>query len=119
VTIHAGVPIVNLAFENLTLQPPRMMGFFCIPAARSSGLRPTCWPRRGGRVLDTYGLAMSDVIRCTVYLADMMEWGKFNQIYRALLNPPYPARSAVGVNGLALGARVELECVAYSPRQKG
>ena len=69
------------------------------------------------RVLDRYGLDSSDIIRCTVYLADMTEWGQFNQIYRALLEPPYPARSAIGVNGLALGARVELECVAYSTQQ--
>jgi enamine deaminase RidA (YjgF/YER057c/UK114 family) len=45
-------------------------------------------------------------------LADIAEWAAFNEVYRSFFSPPYPARSALGANGLALGARVEVECIA-------
>ncbi len=48
-------------------------------------------------------------------LADMSEWSMFNEVYVSFCSPPYPARSALGVNGLALGARVEVECIAAIP----
>jgi reactive intermediate/imine deaminase len=63
-------------------------------------------------VLRAYGLEMSDVVKCTVFLADMKEWPAFNEVYREFFVPPFPARSALGANGLALGARVEVECIA-------
>jgi reactive intermediate/imine deaminase len=66
-------------------------------------------------VLEQHGSGVEAVVKCMVFLADMAEWAKFNAVYREFFKPPYPARSAVGVNGLALGARVEIECVAYSP----
>lgn len=68
------------------------------------------------RVLERHGLTMRDVIKCMVFLTDMAEWAEFNEVYREFFEPPYPARSAVAVDGLALGARVEVECVAFSPR---
>ncbi len=64
--------------------------------------------------LRAHGLDLSDVVKCTVMLADIGEWGEFNAIYQRYFSPPYPARSALGVNGLALGARVELECLAVA-----
>lgn len=63
-------------------------------------------------VLKANDLVLSDVIKCTVMLADMAEWETFNTVYRSYFSPPYPARSAMGVNGLALGAKVEVECLA-------
>ena len=45
-------------------------------------------------------------------LADMKEWGAFNDVYKTYFNAPYPARSAFGANGLAFNARVEVECIA-------
>lgn len=63
-------------------------------------------------ILETHGLTMSDVVKCTVMLADIAEWGAFNEIYQTYFTEPYPARSAFGANGLALGARVEVECIA-------
>jgi enamine deaminase RidA (YjgF/YER057c/UK114 family) len=45
-------------------------------------------------------------------LADMSQWGDFNQVYQQYFTPPYPARSALGANGLALGGLVEVECWA-------
>ena len=63
-------------------------------------------------VLERRGLTFSDVVKCTVFLADVAEWSEFNAIYRSYFKPPYPARSALGANGLALGARLEVECIA-------
>jgi enamine deaminase RidA (YjgF/YER057c/UK114 family) len=46
-------------------------------------------------------------------LADMSEWGTFNEVYKTFFfSDKYPARSALGANGLALGGRVEIECIA-------
>jgi len=62
--------------------------------------------------LETHGYTMRDVVKCTVMLADIAEWATFNEVYIAFFAPPYPARSALGANGLAMGARVEVECLA-------
>jgi 2-iminobutanoate/2-iminopropanoate deaminase len=65
-------------------------------------------------VLEDNGLSFRDVFKCTVMLADMSRWDDFNKIYVTYFNPDrLPARSAFGTNGLALGAEVELECLAY------
>jgi len=45
-------------------------------------------------------------------LADMAQGSTFNEVYRSFFSGQFPARSAFGVNGLALGARVEIECIA-------
>jgi|SRR5687767_14871077 2-iminobutanoate/2-iminopropanoate deaminase len=63
--------------------------------------------------LEAHGYSMSQVVKCTVMLADMSEWGTFNEVYKTFFTGGrYPARSALGANGLALGARVEVECIA-------
>ncbi|MBM3907207.1 MAG: RidA family protein [Gemmatimonadetes bacterium] len=65
------------------------------------------------RVLAAIGLSMDRVVKCTVFMADMKEWDAMNAVYRTYFSAPnYPARSALGVNGLALNARVEIECIA-------
>ena len=66
-------------------------------------------------VLAAHGLALKDVVRVQVMLADMAEWPAFNDVYRSVFAPPWPARSAFGANGLALGARVEIEVFAVAP----
>ena len=63
-------------------------------------------------VLERHGSSMDKVVKCTIFLADMKEWPAFNAIYRQYFSGHYPARSAFGANGLALGARVEVECIA-------
>ena len=68
-------------------------------------------------VLESNGATLADVVKCTVFMADIAEWGAFNNVYREFFTKPYPARSALGANGLALGARVELECMAYVPKK--
>lgn len=66
-----------------------------------------------GQVLARRGLGYEDLAKCTVLLADMKEWPTFNRIYAGYFKPGhYPARAAMGVNGLALGGRVEVDCVA-------
>jgi len=60
-----------------------------------------------------FGSSMDRVVKCTVFLADMAEWGAMNEVYRTYFPNP-PARSALGVSGLALGARVEIECIAVT-----
>lgn len=57
------------------------------------------------------GATMDDIVKCSVFMADMTEWPAMNEIYRQFFTRP-PARSALGANGLALGAKVEIECLA-------
>jgi len=63
------------------------------------------------QTLQTFGSSMDKVIKCTVFLADMREWGAMNDVYRTFFPNP-PARSALGTSGLALNSRVEIECIA-------
>ena len=64
-------------------------------------------------VLHGQGLGLGNLVRCTVMLADMAEWPAFNEVYAGFFaGQPTPARSAFGCTGLALGARVEIECTA-------
>jgi reactive intermediate/imine deaminase len=62
--------------------------------------------------LERYGSSLDHVVKVTVMLADMAEWAAMNQVYVTYFPSHLPARSALGANGLALGARLEIECVA-------
>lgn len=64
--------------------------------------------------LEAHNLSMSDIVKCTVMMADISEWSTFNKIYITYFDKSYPARSAFGANGLALNARVEVDCIAVS-----
>lgn len=66
-------------------------------------------------VLQRHGANLGDLVKCTVMLADIKDWPAFNAVYQQYFKPPFPARSAFATTGLALGARVELECMAYVP----
>jgi reactive intermediate/imine deaminase len=61
--------------------------------------------------LEQFGSSADRVVKCTVFLADMNEWAAMNDVYRTYFRNA-PARSALGASGLALGARVEIECIA-------
>ena len=63
------------------------------------------------QTLQTFGSSMDKVVKCTVFLADIQEWGAMNEVYRTFFPNP-PARSALGTSGLALDSRVEIECIA-------
>jgi reactive intermediate/imine deaminase len=62
--------------------------------------------------LEKYGSSMSEVVKCTVFLADIAEWGAMNEVYMTYFPVNPPARSALGASGLALNSRVEIECFA-------
>lgn len=70
-------------------------------------------------VLRAHGSSLSRVVKCTVFLDDIGEWDAFNEIYRGFFSDPYPARSALGADGLALGAAVEVECLAAAGPESG
>lgn len=65
------------------------------------------------RVLEAAGLGFEDLVKCTVFLADIADYAAMNEVYVTYfegMEPP--ARSAMAGSGLALGARVEIECIA-------
>jgi 2-iminobutanoate/2-iminopropanoate deaminase len=66
-------------------------------------------------VLERHGASLDTVVKCTVFLADIADWGAFNGVYLEFFRGNLPARSALAASGLAIGARVELECVAHVP----
>lgn len=66
-------------------------------------------------VLVKSGSSLDRVVKCTVFMADMREWDAMNEVYTTYFPRNKPARSALGANGLALGARVEIECIAAVP----
>ena len=66
------------------------------------------------RVLEQNGSSLDRVVKCTVFLADIREWQDFNEIYVTYFRARKPARSAMGASGLALGARVEIECIGVT-----
>jgi 2-iminobutanoate/2-iminopropanoate deaminase len=70
-------------------------------------------------VLEANGSSMDRVVKCLVMLADMTEWGDMNRVYVTFFPDHLPARSAMGASGLALGARVEIECIAVAGPQRG
>ncbi len=65
------------------------------------------------RTVEAVGSSMDKIVKCTVMMADMAEWDRMNVVYREFFTPgKLPARSAFGTSGLALNARVEIECIA-------
>jgi len=63
-------------------------------------------------ILERNGSSLDRVVKCTVFLADIGEWPAMNEVYRQYFTQNPPARSAMAAQGLALNARVEIECIA-------
>ncbi len=63
-------------------------------------------------ILAAAGLELSDVVKTTVLLADIADFGAMNEVYAEFFAEPYPARSAFAVKDLPKGALVEIEMVA-------
>ena len=63
-------------------------------------------------ILERHGSSLERVVKVTVMMADMGDWPAMNKVYVKYFQGQMPARSAMGVNGLALGGRVEIECIA-------
>ena len=66
-------------------------------------------------VLAADGLGFEDLIKCTVFLADIADYAAVNEVYATYFPSDPPARSALAGSGLALGALVEIECIAAYP----
>lgn len=66
-------------------------------------------------ILERHGSSLEHVAKCTVFLRDMAEWPALNEVWVEYL-PNKPARSALAASGLAVGARVEIECIAAAER---
>lgn len=69
------------------------------------------------KTLKDYGYTLSDLVKCTIFLASMDDWEVMNEVYRSFFpDNRFPARSAFGVNKLALNGHVEIECIAAKAR---
>jgi 2-iminobutanoate/2-iminopropanoate deaminase len=64
-------------------------------------------------VLRVTGRDLSHVVKITVYLADMSDFAAMNAAYQRHFEAPYPARTAIEVKALPLGARIEIDCIAH------
>ena len=67
-------------------------------------------------ILRAAGLELTDVVKTTVFLADMGDFAAMNAVYATFFSEPFPARSAVAVKTLPKGALVEIECIASRNR---
>lgn len=63
-------------------------------------------------IMQAAGLSLANVVKTTVFLADMADFAAMNEVYSTFFSEPYPARSAVAVKTLPKGALVEIECIA-------
>lgn len=63
-------------------------------------------------ILEAAGASLDDVVKTTVFLSDMDNFGAMNEIYAQFFSEPYPARSAVAAKDLPLGGLVEIEVIA-------
>jgi 2-iminobutanoate/2-iminopropanoate deaminase len=67
-----------------------------------------------GQVLTAAGATFADVVRCTVYLADVLDFDAMNAVYQELFPEPRPSRTTIGCQ-LRLERKVEIDCVAVLP----
>lgn len=70
-----------------------------------------------GTILQAAGSSLDRVFKCTVFLADIADYAAMNEVYAGFFPGDPPARSTVAGSGLALGARVEIECMAVAGRK--
>ena len=68
------------------------------------------------QVLQAAGTDLSRVVKTTVFLSDMDNFGAMNEVYAEFFSQPFPARSAIAVRTLPKGALVEIECIAEAQR---
>ena len=66
-------------------------------------------------ILEAAGVSFADVVKATIYMTDISLYGEVNKVYGSYFSDPYPAREAVCVKELPLGARVEISMVAVKP----
>jgi reactive intermediate/imine deaminase len=100
----------NLLFLSGQIGTPSQTANAVVPGGIEAETRQTMENIKD--VLQRTGSSMDRVVKCTVMMADMREWDRMNVVYATYFPTNKPARSALGANGLALGARVEIECWA-------
>lgn len=115
VALPAGLPFSEAVRVDRTLYLSGQIGIRpgtleLVPGGLEAEARQTMENIRA--TLEAYGYEMRDVVKCTVMIDDISRWGEFNAVYVEFFEEPYPARSAFGSDGLALGAVVEVECIA-------
>jgi 2-iminobutanoate/2-iminopropanoate deaminase len=66
-------------------------------------------------VLEAGGSSLDQVVKCTVLMTDLSEFAAMNKVYAEFFKAPCPARATFQVGGLALGAKIEIECIALKP----
>lgn len=64
------------------------------------------------KIMEAAGLSLANVVKTTVFMADMADFAAMNEVYATFFSEPYPARSAVAVKALPKGVLVEVECIA-------
>ncbi len=62
------------------------------------------------------GADLEDVVKCSVFLADVKDFDAMNEVYAEVFGPYKPARTTVGAGMVALGMKVEIDCIAYRPK---
>ena len=121
---HIGEPTLNgqrLPFSN-AVRVGDMLYLSGALGVKSDGTLPAGIEAQTRQTMDTIGatlkgqgLGFGDIVKCTVMLDNMADWPAFNKVYVTYFpDKKFPARSAFGADGLALGALVELECWAYA-----
>jgi 2-iminobutanoate/2-iminopropanoate deaminase len=63
-------------------------------------------------VLAAAGSSLDDIVRTTIYLVDLADFGRVNEVYATFFHAPFPARATVGVAALPRGAHVEIDAIA-------
>lgn len=93
-----------------------------IPVDPATGTMPETVEEQAARslenlknILEAAGLGMGDVVKTTVFLADLGDFGAVNEVYARAFREPFPARSCVQVAGIPKGAKLEIECIAVRP----
>ena len=86
-----------------------------LPVEGGAGPETTQIFRNIERTLSRHDAGLEDIVKCTVVLEDMADYTAMNDAYRVALPEPMPARSTFGVDGIALGASLEIECIAVKP----
>jgi len=117
-----GTPIEFLASRGALSQAVRvgnvlyMSGQLGLDSARGITPETRLVMEKIKATVERYGSSMDRVVKCTVFLVDMSEWGAMNAVYTTYFAPEKrPARSAVGTSGLVGNGRVEIECIAIMP----
>lgn len=98
-------------FVYLSGQTPAVPGTSRLAEGGISAQTEQCFSNLSN-VLAAAGLTLEDVVKVNVFLTDMGNFQAMNEVYKSKFQPPYPARSTVGVRELPLGALVEIEMIA-------